>query len=44
MRFVKKCAPCLICGRFGGMFAAAAVRSVRRAKNKERRRERFVRK
>lgn len=32
MRFVKKCAPCLRGGRFGGMLTAAAVRSVRRAK------------
>ena len=41
MRFVKMLAPCLRGGRFGGMLPAAAVRSVRRTKNKERRRERF---
>ena len=41
MLFMNMLAPCLICGRFGGMLTAAAVRFVRRAKNKERRRERF---
>lgn len=32
MLIMNMLAPCLICGRFGCMFAAAAVRSVRRAK------------
>ena len=41
MLIMNMLAPCLICGRFGGMLTAAAVRSVRRAKNKERRRERL---
>ena len=41
MLIMNMLAPCLICGRFGGMLTAAAVRSVRREKNKERRRERF---
>ena len=41
MLIMNMLAPCLICGRFGCMFAAAAVRSVRRTKNKERTRERL---
>lgn len=41
MFIMNMLAPCLICGRFGGMSPAAAVRSVRRTKNKERRRERL---
>ena len=32
MFIMNMLAPCLICGRFGGMLTAAAVRSVRHAK------------